>query len=295
MERRQFLGSLPIAAGASLLTAAALKSGPAAAQDAPSSTWEQVTSSGTLRVGAALLEPWYFKDTTNSDAPGGVAIDGTTWRGICPSIAAAVAEAMGVRLQIVETTWGNAVAGLQANQYDAMFMLDATPARAMSVDFVPTPMLWYPMSIITGDDTAIESWSELNSPNFTIGVAMGTNSDELITEIAPNATISRFQNSAEIFAAFQSGRINAGVISAIASDLARARMGVGKTMVLKPVVSVAGGVAVRKEADTRWINFLNTCAAYYYNTGTVQQFYNDFLAFRDINPATAVPVIRELW
>ena len=259
------------------------------------STWDQIMKNKVLRVGAAMLEPWYFKDTTNSDAPGKVQVGDQVWRGICPAIAQDVAEALGVRLEIIETTWGNAVAGLQSNQFDAMFMLDATPQRSLSVDFVQNPMLWYPMSFLAKEDITLSNWNEVNDPKYRIGVALGTNSDEHISAIAPKAQISRFQNSGEIFAAFQSGRIDLGMVSAVAVDLARAKIGMGKTIVPQPFLPVAGGIAVRKETDSRWISYLNTIAAYYYNTAKVQKHYEDFLAYRNIDAKTSVPVIKELW
>ncbi|GEM_PF-180155 len=294
MNRRKLLGAAPFAAIAA--GAAASFVTPAVAQTASGdSTWDKVTKNKVLRIGAALLEPWYFKDTSNSDAPGAVVIGDTTWRGIGPAIAKEIADALDVRLEIVETTWGNAVAGLQADQFDAFFMLDATPARAVSVDFVQTPMLWYPMALIAKDDIDVTNWADLNDPKYSVGVALGTNSDEYLSSVAPKANIARFQNSAEIFAAFQSGRTNGGIISAVAADIARARIGFGKTIVLKPAVSIPGGVAVRKEPDARWRDFLNVAVSYYYNTGKTQSIYEDFLRFRKIDPATAVPVQRELW
>jgi len=294
MNKREFLKVAPFAAAAASLPLGGLLAGAAHAQ-APQSTWDRITSTKVLRVGAALLEPWYFKDTTGSDAPGAVKVGDTVWRGICPAIANETAKALGVQLEIVETTWGNAVAGLQAGQFDTMFMLDATPQRALSVDFVASPLLWYPMSLIANDKVDIKNWADLNDPKYRVGVALGTNSDEYLSEIAPKATISRFQNSGEIFAAFQSGRTDAGIISAVAADLARARIKAGKTIVPKPIVAIPGGIAVRKEADARWLNYLNTISAYFYTTGKAQKFYEQFLAFRGIDPASAVPVERERW
>lgn len=294
MNRRTLItGALPLAIAASLpLVARGEEKKPDA--NPGGGTWERIRTDKVLKIGVALLEPWYFKDTTNSDAPGAVTIDGVTWRGIGIAFANEVAKAMGVKLQIVETTWGNAVAGLQTGQFDTFFMLDATPTRALSVDFVPAPMLWYPMSLLTGGDVQGQNWEDFNNERFNIGVALGTNSDEFITATAPKATISRFQNSAEIFAALQSGRVNAGLISAVAADLARARIGRGKTIVPKPAVYIPGGIAVRQENDTRWLNYLNTCAGYFYTTGKTQKFYEDFLKFRGIDPKGAVPVQREL-
>ena len=291
MKKREFLSALPFAAAAAIPVATSMST-PVFAQSSGKSTWDRIQSTKVLRVGAAILEPWYFKDTSNSDAPGKVVVDGTTWRGICPAMANEVAKAMGVKLEIVETTWGNAVAGLQADQFDAMFMLDATPQRALSVDFVATPMLWYPIAILANDKISIKNWPELNNPKYRLGVALGTNTDEYLSDVAPNASISRFQNSGEIFAAFQSGRTDAGVVSAVAADLARARMKMGKTTVPKPTFDVPGAIAVRKETDQRWINYLNVIAGYYYNSGKTQKFYEQFLSFRGVDPKTAVPVQR---
>ncbi|WP_321944255.1 transporter substrate-binding domain-containing protein [Paraburkholderia tropica] len=298
MKKREFLSSLPFAAAAAVPFVAAPLAAvptPARAEVSGKSTWDRIQSTKVLRVGAAILEPWYFKDTTDSSAPGKVMIDGVAWRGICPAIAQETAKAMGVKLQMVETTWGNAVAGLQADQFDAMFMLDATPQRATSIDFVQTPMLWYPLGIIAKESISIKNWTDLNDPKYKLAVALGTNSDEYISDVARKATISRFQSFGEVFAAFQSGRTDAAVVSAIASDLARARLKTAKTIVPKPTFGIPGAIAVRKEADQRWSNFLNVVASYYYNSGKTQRFYDQFLTFRGVDPKTAVSVQRELW
>lgn len=292
MKRRDFVKGSMMSLGAGAL--ASMSSFPATGQQAQS-TWDKIQSTKVLRVGAAILEPWYFKDTSGSDAPGKVVVGSDVWRGICPMMAADVAKSLGARLEIVETTWGNAVAGLQAQQFDAMFMLDYTPQRAQAVDFVSSPMLWYPIAVLANDKVNVQSWEELNDPKYRLGVALGTNTDEFISKVAPKATVSRFQNSGEIFAAFMSGRTDAGLVSAVAVDLARARLKMGKTLVPKPFQAVPGGIALRKEADPRWKEFLDKTAAEYYKAGKTQQYYEQFLAFRGMDPKTAVPVVRERW
>ncbi len=293
MNRRELLTAMPLAfAAASLPLIATAESAPQPLNPGDS-TWDRIQKSKTLRIGAPVMEPWYFKDSSGSDLPGAVVSNGVTWRGVGISFAKAVADAMNVQLEIVETTWANAVAGLQTGQFDTFVLLDATPARALSVNFIPTPLLWYPLALLAKDDAKIENWQQINDPSFTIGVGLGTTWDEFITKEAPKANISRFQSSAEIFAAFQAGRINAGLISAVAADLARARIGSGKTLVPAPKVYIPGGIAVRQESDSRWLNYLNTCAGYYYYTGKSQQFYETFLKFRGIDPKSVIPVQRE--
>ena len=111
------------------------------------STWDQITETKTLRLGVAISEPWYFKDANSTEEGGGVKVGNDVWRGIGTLLGKEIADAMGVKLQLVETTWSNAVAGLQSNQFDFMFILDPTPQRALSVDFTPAPVLWYPLSL----------------------------------------------------------------------------------------------------------------------------------------------------
>ena len=79
------------------------------------STMQQIKQKGELRIGVTPGEPWFFKD------PGSGA-----WSGIGYAMGQQVAKDLGVKLVPVETTWGNSIAAIQANQIDVMFVLDAT-------------------------------------------------------------------------------------------------------------------------------------------------------------------------
>lgn len=57
------------------------------------------------------------------------------WTGIFIDIGRALAEDMGVELEIVTTTWGNSVLDLQAGKIDLMFGLNPTPERRKAIDF----------------------------------------------------------------------------------------------------------------------------------------------------------------
>jgi polar amino acid transport system substrate-binding protein len=110
-----------------LLQLASLAVPPAAAQQ---STWSAIQERGSLRVGATQAPPWYLKDPQSSE-----------WSGLGIAVGRAMAETLGVDLEVVEVTWGNAIAALQADKIDIMFVLDATPERAMAVDFPAAPLL----------------------------------------------------------------------------------------------------------------------------------------------------------
>jgi polar amino acid transport system substrate-binding protein len=248
-----------------------------------------------LRVGAALSEPWYFRDNSGSSAPGAVRAGDVVWRGIGPRLGEAIAKAMNVQLDLVELTWGNAVAALQANQIDTMFILDPTPERALAIDFVPNPVLWYPIAVLAKNDFAPATWAQFNDPSVRCGVALGTSTDQTLTRLSPRANIQRYPTTGELLAAWQSNRIEAAFTTAPTVDLAIARLRTGKNVLPRPIVAVPAGAGVRKEQDSRWANYLSTVVAYYYNSGITQGFYDEFMVFRGLEPGRFTAIQREAW
>jgi len=135
LARRTLAMGAAVATGIVVATAA----GRAHAQQGKS-TWDVITDTKKLRLGAAISEPFAFKDIDGSDKPGGVKLGDTVWRGFSVACAKELADALGAELQVVETTYGNAVIGLQASKFDLIFALDGTVKRAVVVDFVPQPL-----------------------------------------------------------------------------------------------------------------------------------------------------------
>lgn len=271
------------ALGAGLAGAASLAAGPAAAQ-APASTWERIRSLKELRIGVAPGEPWFYKDLATG-----------TWGGIGALAGEAAANDLGAKLVPVETTWSNAVAGLQAGQYDVMFVLDATPQRALAVDFPVQPFFYYAQGVLVRDGTAARSWSELDKPEITIGVALGTAPDRDVTARLPHATIKRFPGLDPALLAFQAGQLNALCFYHPALVLMQQKSGQGTVVLPEPIRYSATSAAVRREADKTWRDWLGTALDFYYTTGQTQRMYETYLTSRGMNPAKAPPVMRELW
>jgi polar amino acid transport system substrate-binding protein len=293
-SRRSFLGAAP---GAALVSAAALAAGVSAAraEDAPTGgTWQRIMDSKTLKIGAAVAEPWFFKDATGSDAPGGVSSNGAVWRGVGPGLAKRLAEEMGVNLEIVETTWGNAPAALQAGQFDLMFLLDGTPQRALAVDFVNTPLAFYTLCLIARDGFNAQTWAELNDPKVRIAVPQGTSVDQFLTRVTPNATFFRPQDTPATYAAFQSGRVDCMVLPTPEADAVVAKVG-GHIILVKPTYPIVTVTAVRYEPNNRLKDYLETVVQYFYYNGVTQGVYEEFMAFRGVDPKKVTPLMRELW
>ncbi len=77
------------------------------------------------------------------------------------------------KLPFVETTWANAPAALDANQFDVMFVLDPTPVRALAIDFPFAPVLYYALGYMTKETSHDASWAALDRPDKG-SVASGT-------------------------------------------------------------------------------------------------------------------------
>ena len=269
-------------AGSAALLAGLVLSTSAGAQSA--STWDAIQESGTLRVGATQAPPWYFKDPATGE-----------WSGLGISVGSAMAETMGVELEPVEVTWGTAISALQANQIDIMFVLDATPTRALAVDFPSAPLLYYALAVLADDDLSIENWTDLNNSDITLAVTQGTTMDVYVTERLTEATILRFPTNGESVAAFQSGRANAVSLFHPPLIAMRQKIGRGQIVLPKPIRQSTSSAALRRDADNRFRDWVSTAISYYYHTGQTQVWYEEFLTEFGVDPDTVPPIRREEW
>jgi polar amino acid transport system substrate-binding protein len=266
---------------AAAIAAATLGMGTLAhAQD---STMDQVRDNGVLRVGVTQAPPWYSKDIVSGEWTGGLGV----------SMGKAMAETLGVTFEPVEVTWGTAVAALQADRIDLMFVLDATDARKEAVNFPETPLLYYSLAVLARDDLDITDWADLNSPDISVSVPQATSMDAFLTENAPNADIQRFPGNAEAIAAFQAGRVDAVTLFHPPLIAARQKLGSGQIVVPQPVESRPSSVAVRKESDPAFVNWVNEQIDGYYKSGQTQAWYEEFLSDFGLDPSTVPAIIRE--
>ena len=247
------------------------------------STWVAIKERGSIRCGATQAEPWYFKDPRSQE-----------WDGFGIRVAKDIAAALKVKLEVGETTWANSIAALQADQIDLMFVIDATPERALAVDFTMTPLLFYAQAVLHKDSVKVSTWDDLDKPELTIAVNLGTTVDKFITERLPKAKVQRFPNNDEVVAAFQSGRADVASLFHPPLIALRKKIGMGTITLPKPVRASPSSVAVRQEPDKMWRDWLTHAIGYWYATGRLQQHYEEFLKSRDIDPKSVPPIMREL-
>ncbi len=250
----------------------------------PTSTWQQIKQRGEVRVGVTPGEPWYFKDPMTGQ-----------WSGIGYRMAQQVAQDLGVKLVPVETTWGNAVVAIQANQIDVMFVLDPTEERKKAIDFPAEPFFWYAQGVLVRDGLTVKRWTDLDKPDLTIGVTLGTAPDRELTERLKHVKIERFVTNDETIAAFQAGRVDGVSLYHPALVMQQARVRKGTIVIPEPVKALATSAGVRREADPTWRDWLGKEFDKYYRSGQTEKFYEEFLKARGIDVAKAPPVMKELW
>lgn len=247
------------------------------------STWETIKESGKLRMGVTQAPPWYSKNPTTGKWESGLII----------SIGNSMAEELEVEMVPVEVTWATAIAALQANKIDMMF-LDATPKRAMVVDYPFQPLLYISLAVLAKDELKVETWEDLNTDKVKVAVPQATSMDAFLTRTIPNADIQRFPDNGAALAAFQSGRVDAVSLFHPPLLAAKKKFGEGKIVIPTPAFSSPSSIAVRREADKTFRDWISHTILYYYETGRTQQWYEAFLTEFGLDPKESPVIQREL-
>src|SRR5690606_18285060 len=177
----------------SRIVSAVLLAGAFTAAPALSADLQAIISAGKVRIGVPVdVAPFGSNDANNQ--PVSLDVD----------MARNIAEALGVELELQQITGANRVPFLATDKHDIVIAaMGATPERAKSIAFT-SPYAALSVGVFGPDSIAITSADQITSE--TIAVARGTTQDLLLTELAPNATIQRYDDDATAAAAFISGQ-----------------------------------------------------------------------------------------
>ena len=261
--------------------AAALAFTTVGAQD--QSTWEKIQATGKLRMGVTQAPPWYSKNPATGEWDSGLIV----------SVGKSMAGELGAELEMVEVTWATAIAALQADKIDMMF-LDPTPKRAVVVDFPFQPLLYISLAVLAREDLPVESWADLNKPEVRVAVPQASSMDAFVSRTIPDADIQRFPDNGASLAAFQSGRVDAVSLFHPPLLAARKKFGAGKIVIPTPAFSSPSSIAVRREADKTFRDWVSHTIYFYYETGRTQRWYEAFLAEFGLDPKASPVIQREL-
>ena len=165
----RFLMKLAAAAFATF----ALTAQPAAAQG---TLLNDVIAAGKIRVGINLGgEPVGFRDGSNN--PVGYDVD----------VAQKLADALGVKLEVVELNSASRIPMLQSKQVDLVIAnMTATLERAKSIDF-SVPYLKTGIKMVVQKGSGIKTLKDLDGKKVVI--VRGSTSEQLVAKAAPKATV----------------------------------------------------------------------------------------------------------
>jgi len=241
-NRRDFLSAAAATGLSTLVPALAF-----AQTDGTESAWARIQRTKTVRIGAvAGAAPYYHKDLASGE-----------WQGFMIDFAKSLAASVNAKLDITETTWGNAVLDLQANKLDVFFGLNPTPQRALVVDF-SDPLFNNAFVLLARKDFKPATWAELDDPKVKIAVDIGSSHDQMITKTCPKAQIIRLEKSADATLAVQSGRADAQVlVTVLALTVVSKNPASGQVVLPTPVQATTTNLGFRKEADRAWVEHVN--------------------------------------
>ncbi|WP_298108764.1 transporter substrate-binding domain-containing protein [Bradyrhizobium sp.] len=277
-DRREALRyALAIGSGAALASSLAT---PASAQGAADTTLDRIRAAKVLRIAVLPGELPYF----NKDLATG------TWSGFSIEMANDIAKLLDVKLEYVESTYGNSILDLQSNKIDLGFALNPTPQRALVVNFTNF-VFPHPFGAMLKNGLEAKTWADINKPEVKIAVDVGSANEAVARRFAPNATIKSLKSRDEVMLEMASGRVDCVVNALVLGLTAIAKNpSLGTYKILQsPTVTVASSCAVRHEVDKRWRDFLSVWIDYNRGIGQMREWFVKGLALSGVKPEN-VPV-----
>jgi len=277
-DRREALRyALAIGSGAALTSALTT---PASAQAGSDNTLDNIRVAKVLRIAVLPGElPYFNKDLANG-----------TWSGMCIDMANDIAKLLDVKLEFTESTYGNSILDLQSNKIDLGFALNPTPQRALVVDF--THLVFpHPFGAMLRKGLEAKTWADINKPEVKIAVDVGSANETVARRFAPNATITSLKTRDDVMLQMASGRVDCVVNALVLGLTAIAKNpSLGSYKILQsPSVAIPSAMAVRRESDKRWRDFLSVWVDYNRGIGQMREWFVKGLGQSGVKPED-VPV-----
>ena len=244
---------LGLAAGCSPKAA----TGPAATN---TSTLQEVIKRGTLRVGVILSFP-PFGSRNASGEPEGYDVD----------MAKEVANALGVQLEITDTTAADRIPNLQTGKVDLVIgNFTRTPERAKAINFTD-PYIVAGEVLLVRKGSGIKGISDLDGK--TVAVTKGSTNSDIIAKANPKAKVQAYDTTAAALLAVKQGQADATIED---SNFLTYQAKLDPTLEvthdsLVPLEYNAFGL---RQGDVDWLNWLNQFIFKLNTSGKNKELYN---------------------
>jgi polar amino acid transport system substrate-binding protein len=187
-----------------------------------------------------------------------------------------IAEAIGVKYEVVNTAWEGIFPALQTGKFDMIINgVTITVKRGLAVDLTqPYVTIGQALGINRQRKPDVKDWRELNEKGTIIAVMLGNAGDFLATKLYKNAEIRRFQTAPEMVMEVVAGRADAWQwdIPATAFHVGRNQDRVYIVEVPKTEHREHLGFAIRK-GDVVFLNWLNLFITDLRESGKLDELY----------------------
>lgn len=220
---------------------------PAMADDDPSAVLSRIKAAGVLKAPVMVGEaPGYIKDPTTGE-----------WSGFYVDWAKDIADLLGVKMEPVETTWGNLAADFQAGKIDLAIGLNPNPKRGLVVDYLTVPLFTDAWALSVPAGSKIKTWAELNDPKIRLVVQKGSTMQVIADALAPKAQITPVEDRNLAVLELKSGRADA-IVLAVFDALQVKKEGIGDIVLPEPLLRNPATIGVaRVPGNAGYINFLS--------------------------------------
>ena len=237
--------------------------GSARAQGVNESTFERVNRTKVLRIAVLPGElPYFSKDLVSGE-----------WKGSAILFALDLAKAFDAKLEYVESTYGGSILDLQSGKIDIGFALNPTPQRAMVVSFT-RPVFINPFGCLAKKGFVPKTWADINKPDVRVVCDLGSAHEVVARRFAPLAQIKAMKSRDDATQEFQSGRADVFILAMILglSAVGRNHSLAPYYLPTNPVVALPSNIAMRREADTRFLDVVNAWVDYNRGIGQIRDW-----------------------
>lgn len=123
-----------------------------------------------------------------------------------------MADAMGVKLKVLDFDWDGLIPALLSGKADVL-AADMTPTlkRALKISFTD-PWIYVQPCVFTTPKKSYQTLEDVNKPDVTVGVLLGSTGETIAKKYLPNAKIKSYKGGGRmIVQALIAGHIDAGV------------------------------------------------------------------------------------
>lgn len=219
----------------------------------------KVLDSGTLRV--AVLPDF---------PPNSVQKPNGEFEGYEVDIAKQLADALGVKLQLVGTDGSSRLPLLQSDRVDVnISSWTATNERAKAVGFT-IPYVAQGAGVLYRKSDPIQSLDDLAGKK--VSVARGSTNDTIVTQFYPKAEPVRFESIADALAALRSGKVDAVMESYTVVNEEAEKSSDLEALDVPPIRPSIISMGVLP-GDQVWMNYLDNFIRNLITSGTDQDLY----------------------